>query len=92
MNSTTLFTLAQLKDADGRPLLDGLRCGADDMILGKRVVVCEDMPAIGANAHPVGVAPLSNSDGYYWHDDALSCHATRAQNCTLFMGQYTRLK
>ena len=63
MNSTTLSTLAQLKDADGRPLLDGLRRGADDMILGKRVVVCEDMPDIAAAAHPVAVADFKRA--YY---------------------------
>jgi hypothetical protein len=52
------------------------------------VLICFEKGACVARHD--GVVPLSNSYGYYWHDDALSCHATRAQNRKLFMGQDTR--
>ena len=51
MNSRTTAVLRKLKDADGRFLWsDGLTAGEPARLMGYRVLVCEDMPDIAANA------------------------------------------
>lgn len=51
MNSRTTAVLRKLKDADGRFLWsDGLTAAEPARLMGYRVLVCEDMPDIAANA------------------------------------------
>jgi HK97 family phage major capsid protein len=54
MNSRTTAVLRKLKDADGRFLwCDGVAAGEPPRLMGYRVLVCEDMPDIAANAFAV---------------------------------------
>ena len=51
MNSRTTGVLRKLKDADGRFLWsDGLTAGEPARLMGYKVLICEDMPDIAANA------------------------------------------
>jgi len=54
MNSKTTGAVRKMKDADGRFLWsDGLTSGEPSRLLGYPVLVAEDMPDIGANAHAI---------------------------------------
>jgi len=54
MNSLTMATLANVRDSDGRALLNySAALGVPDTIGGFPVTVAEDMPNVGANAFPV---------------------------------------
>jgi HK97 family phage major capsid protein len=54
MNSKTAGAVRKMKDADGRFLwLDGLAEGEPARLMGYRVLICEDMPDVAANAFPV---------------------------------------
>lgn len=54
MNSLTLAAHAKVKDSTGQYLLTpAVREGDPDTMLGKRVVVAEDMPNIAANTFPI---------------------------------------
>ena len=60
MNSLTMATLAAVKDTTGQYLLNqAVRAGEPDTIVGKPVLVAEDMPAIAANAFPVAIGDFS---------------------------------
>lgn len=54
MNSLTLATHAKVKDTTGQYILTpAVREGDPDTMLGKPVVVAEDMPSVAANTFPV---------------------------------------
>lgn len=54
MNSIVLAAHAKVKDSTGQYLLTpAVREGDPDTMLGKRIVVAEDMPNVAANAFPV---------------------------------------
>lgn len=54
MNSATAGVLRKAKDGDGRPLwADSLREGQPSMLMGHGVTICEAMPDIGEDAHPI---------------------------------------
>jgi len=54
MNSKTAGAVRKMKDADGRFLWsDGLAAGEPARLMGYPVLICEDMPDIGANAFAV---------------------------------------
>ncbi|WP_226341253.1 phage major capsid protein [Gemmobacter serpentinus] len=54
MNSKTAGAVRKMKDADGRFMWsDGLAAGEPARLMGYPVLICEDMPDIGANAYPV---------------------------------------
>lgn len=54
MNSIVLAAHAKVKDTTGQYLLTpAVREGDPDTMLGKRIVVAEDMPIVAANAFPV---------------------------------------
>lgn len=54
MNSKTAGAVRKMKDADGRFLWsDGLATGEPARLMGYRVLICEDMPDIAANAHAI---------------------------------------
>lgn len=54
MNSKTAGAVRKMKDADGRFLWsDGLQAGQPSILMGYPVLVCEDMPDIGANAYAI---------------------------------------
>ncbi|MFN3575533.1 MAG: phage major capsid protein [Tabrizicola sp.] len=54
MNSLTLAAHAKVKTTDGQYLLTpAVREGDPETLLGKRIVVAEDMPTIAANAFPI---------------------------------------
>lgn len=54
MNSRTAGAVRKMKDADGRFLWsDGLAAGEPARLMGYPVLVAEDMPDIGANAHAI---------------------------------------
>ena len=58
MNDETALALRLLKDADGNHLWNQ----ADDTILGKKVIICNDMPSAGSGKKPVAFGDFS----YYW--------------------------
>ena len=54
MNSKTAGAVRKMKDADGRFLWsDGLAAGEPARLMGYPVLLAEDMPDIGANAHSI---------------------------------------
>ncbi|MDR5651783.1 phage major capsid protein [Ruixingdingia sedimenti] len=54
MNSKTAGAVRKMKDADGRFLWsDGLAAGEPARLMGYPVLIAEDMPDIGANAHAI---------------------------------------
>ncbi len=54
MNSKTAGAVRKMKDADGRFLWsDGLAAGEPARLMGYPVLLAEDMPDIGANAHAI---------------------------------------
>jgi len=60
MNSLLLAAHAKVKDSTGQYLLTpAVREGDPDTILGKRIVVAEDMPAVGAGNFPIALGDFS---------------------------------
>lgn len=60
MNSLVLAAHAKVKDSTGQYLLTpAVREGDPDTMLGKRVVIAEDMPGVAANAFPVALGDFS---------------------------------
>lgn len=54
MNSKTAGAVRKMKDADGRFMWgDSLNAGEPARLMGYPVLICEDMPDVGANAHPI---------------------------------------
>lgn len=54
MNSKTAGAVRKMKDADGRFMWgDSLQAGEPARLMGYRVLVCEDMPDVGANTYPI---------------------------------------
>ena len=54
MNSKTVGAVRKMKDADGRFMWsDGLAANEPARLMGYPVLVCEDMPDVGANAYPI---------------------------------------
>lgn len=54
MNSKTAGAVRKMKDADGRFLWsDGLAAGEPARLMGYAVLICEDMPDVGANTFPI---------------------------------------
>ena len=54
MNSATLATLTKVKDTTGSYIYQpAIAAGLSDTILGKKVVLAEDMPSVAANARPI---------------------------------------
>lgn len=60
MNSLLLAAHAKVKDSTGQYLLTpAVREGDPDTMLGKRIVVAEDMPAVGAGNFPIALGDFS---------------------------------
>lgn len=60
MNSLVMATLANVKDTTGQYLLQpAVSAGDPDTILGKTVVIAEDMPSVAANNFPIAVGDFS---------------------------------
>ncbi|NPD15363.1 phage major capsid protein [Xinfangfangia sp. D13-10-4-6] len=54
MNSKTAGAVRKMKDADGRFLWsDGLAAGEPARLMGYAVLICEDMPDVGAGTFPI---------------------------------------
>jgi HK97 family phage major capsid protein len=54
MNSKTAGAVRKMKDADGRFMWgDSLNAGEPARLMGYPVLICEDMPDVGTNAHPI---------------------------------------
>lgn len=54
MNSKTAGAVRKMKDADGRFMWgDSLQAGEPPRLMGYPVLICEDMPDVGANAYPI---------------------------------------
>ncbi len=54
MNSKTAGAVRKMKDADGRFMWgDSLQAGEPARQMGYAVLICEDMPDVAANAHPI---------------------------------------
>ncbi len=54
MNSKTAGAVRKMKDADGRFMWgDSLQAGEPARLMGYPVLICEDMPDVGANSYPV---------------------------------------
>lgn len=54
MNSKTAGAVRKMKDADGRFMWgDSLQAGQPPQLMGYPVLICEDMPDVGANTYPV---------------------------------------
>lgn len=58
MNDETALALRLLKDADGNHLWNQ----ANDTIMGKKVIICNDMPSADSGKKPVAFGDFS----YYW--------------------------
>lgn len=65
MASATLAQVRRFKTADGAPIwtptMGDAQDQGDGMLLGRPVVCCESMPAIGANAHPILIGDLARA-------------------------------
>jgi HK97 family phage major capsid protein len=60
MNSIVLASHAKVKDTTGQYLLTpAVREGDPDTMLGKRIVVAEDMPSVGANTFPIALGDFT---------------------------------
>lgn len=60
MNSATMAELAKVKDTTGQYLLTpAVLAGEADTMLGKAVVIAEDMPVIAANAFPIAIGDFN---------------------------------
>lgn len=54
MNSKTAGRVRKMKDGDGRFLWsDGFAAGEPSLLLGYKVVICEDMPDIGSDSYAI---------------------------------------
>ncbi len=54
MNSKTAGAVRKMKDADGRFMWgDSLQAGEPARLMGYPVLICEDMPDVGANTYPI---------------------------------------
>jgi HK97 family phage major capsid protein len=54
MNSKTAGAVRKMKDADGRFMWgDSLQAGEPARLMGYPVLICEDMPDVGTNTHPI---------------------------------------
>jgi HK97 family phage major capsid protein len=54
MNSKTAGAVRKMKDADGRFMWgDSLQAGEPARLMGYPVLICEDMPDVAANSHPI---------------------------------------
>lgn len=54
MNSKTAGAVRKMKDADGRFMWgDSLQAGQPPQLMGYPVLICEDMPDVGANTYPI---------------------------------------
>ncbi|MBP9183942.1 MAG: phage major capsid protein [Fuscovulum sp.] len=54
MNSKTAGAVRKMKDADGRFMWgDSLQSGQPPQLMGYPVLICEDMPDVGANTYPI---------------------------------------
>lgn len=54
MNSKTAGAVRKMKDADGRFMWsDGLAAGEPARLMGYAVLICEDMPDVGAGTYPI---------------------------------------
>jgi HK97 family phage major capsid protein len=61
MNSKTAGAVRKMKDADGRFLWsDGLQAGEPARLMGYPVLIAEDMPDIGADAHAIAFGDFHN--------------------------------
>jgi HK97 family phage major capsid protein len=80
MNSAVAAVIRTLKDSTGRFLwADGLALGQPASLLGYPVVICEAMPGIGANAHPIA---FGNFDRGYILADNGALRVTVDDNVT----------
>ncbi|MEM9249274.1 MAG: phage major capsid protein [Pseudomonadota bacterium] len=62
MNSATAGVLRSLKDTDGRFIwAESLMAGQPALLLGYRVTICEGMPDIGMNEHPIAFGDWSRA-------------------------------
>jgi HK97 family phage major capsid protein len=60
MNSKTTSIVRKLKDGDGRFLwADNFAAGAPSLLMGYKVVICEDMPDIGTGADAIAFGDFS---------------------------------
>ncbi|NEX44753.1 phage major capsid protein [Pseudotabrizicola algicola] len=61
MNSKTAGAVRKMKDADGRFMWsDGLQAGEPSRLMGYPVLICEDMPDVAANAHPIAFGDFAS--------------------------------
>lgn len=61
MNSTTLATVRKLRDGDGNALFVPLSSGMDGVLIGRPIIVCEQMPDIATNAIPIACADMNQA-------------------------------
>lgn len=61
MNPGTKATLIQMRDLDGRPIIESGLMGNPDKILGYPIVVAEHMPAIDTNALPIAFGDMRSA-------------------------------
>lgn len=72
MNSLTMAAHAKVKDSTGQYLLQpAVHQGDPDTMLGKPVVIAEDMPSVAANAFPIALGDFGRGYliadiGTYW--------------------------
>ena len=61
MNSKTAGAVRKMKDADGRFMWgDSLQAGEPPRLMGYPVLICEDMPDVGANTYPIAFGDFVN--------------------------------
>ena len=61
MNSRTAGAVRKMKDADGRFMWgDSLQAGEPPRLMGYPVLICEDMPDVGANTFPIAFGDFGN--------------------------------
>jgi HK97 family phage major capsid protein len=80
MNSATAATVRKFKDGDGRYLWsDPIAAGQPPLLLGYQVMIAEDWPDEGANAHPIAFGNFSNA---YMLGDRAGLRITLDDNIT----------
>ena len=61
MNSKTAGAVRKLKDGDGRFLWsDGYAAGEPSLLMGYKVIICEDMPDITSRAPAIAFGDFAN--------------------------------
>ena len=61
MNSKTAGAVRKMKDADGRFMWgDSLQAGEPARLMGYPVLICEDMPDVGANTYPIAFGDFTS--------------------------------